>query len=117
MAYPTVVDESVAVRLARALIVDEAGVLAIIAAQPQPGDIRGEGQVGVGAERIARPAPANHGQLFFRAGAESFGIRRPGDIFQHPAGAAGAIKRALRSEEHTSELQSLMRISYAVFCL
>src|SRR3546814_3545708 len=26
-------------------------------------------------------------------------------------------QRALRSEEHTSELQSLMRISYAVFCL
>src|SRR3546814_8744286 len=26
-------------------------------------------------------------------------------------------KRQLRSEEHTSELQSLMRISYAVFCL
>src|SRR3546814_7847598 len=29
----------------------------------------------------------------------------------HVAGAIG------RSEEHTSELQSLMRISYAVFCL
>src|SRR3546814_6426971 len=29
----------------------------------------------------------------------------------------GTAKRALRSEEHTSELQSLMRISYAVFCL
>src|SRR3546814_5939931 len=31
-----------------------------------------------------------------------------------------ALRRAdsgLRSEEHTSELQSLMRISYAVFCL
>src|SRR3546814_7987881 len=28
-----------------------------------------------------------------------------------------AAKAALRSEEHTSELQSLMRISYAVFCL
>src|SRR3546814_2695011 len=27
------------------------------------------------------------------------------------------IGRAVRSEEHTSELQSLMRISYAVFCL
>src|SRR3546814_9471640 len=27
------------------------------------------------------------------------------------------IGRHLRSEEHTSELQSLMRISYAVFCL
>src|SRR3546814_2879471 len=28
-----------------------------------------------------------------------------------------AFGRAKRSEEHTSELQSLMRISYAVFCL
>src|SRR3546814_18583395 len=28
-----------------------------------------------------------------------------------------AERGALRSEEHTSELQSLMRISYAVFCL
>src|SRR3546814_1099898 len=28
-----------------------------------------------------------------------------------------ARSRACRSEEHTSELQSLMRISYAVFCL
>src|SRR3546814_10276855 len=27
------------------------------------------------------------------------------------------LKKAGRSEEHTSELQSLMRISYAVFCL
>src|SRR3546814_2979038 len=34
---------------------------------------------------------------------------------QHPGGAAdGGIQR---SEEHTSELKSLMRISYAVFCL
>src|SRR3546814_3357516 len=32
--------------------------------------------------------------------------------------AAGlAISTRFRSEEHTSELQSLMRISYAVFCL
>src|SRR3546814_4260920 len=28
-----------------------------------------------------------------------------------------AVQEARRSEEHTSELQSLMRISYAVFCL
>src|SRR3546814_1972303 len=34
-----------------------------------------------------------------------------------PAGTAQAIIDARRSEEHTSELQSLMRISYAVFCL
>src|SRR3546814_5438249 len=30
---------------------------------------------------------------------------------------AGDLLLGLRSEEHTSELQSLMRISYAVFCL
>src|SRR3546814_4221059 len=29
----------------------------------------------------------------------------------------GAFRDDVRSEEHTSELQSLMRISYAVFCL
>src|SRR3546814_7098978 len=33
------------------------------------------------------------------------------------AGAASAGNGTTRSEEHTSELQSLMRISYAVFCL
>src|SRR3546814_4774318 len=33
---------------------------------------------------------------------------------RHRAGQDGLV---LRSEEHTSELQSLMRISYAVFCL
>src|SRR3546814_3175954 len=31
--------------------------------------------------------------------------------------AAAAARRRCRSEEHTSELQSLMRISYAVVCL
>src|SRR3546814_8425089 len=36
----------------------------------------------------------------------------------HLARAVGGQRIALpRSEEHTSELQSLMRISYAVFCL
>src|SRR3546814_9788135 len=36
-------------------------------------------------------------------------------VFQ-PAWTAPSQRVALRSEEHTSELQSLMRISYAVFC-
>src|SRR3546814_2278408 len=31
--------------------------------------------------------------------------------------SAGGADSGARSEEHTSELQSLMRISYAVFCL
>src|SRR3546814_2493775 len=34
-----------------------------------------------------------------------------------PADKTQADRRAVRSEEHTSDLQSLMRISYAVFCL
>src|SRR3546814_6931037 len=34
-----------------------------------------------------------------------------------PASACAAVKGMARSEEHTSELQSLMRISYAVFFL
>src|SRR3546814_1355428 len=38
---------------------------------------------------------------------------------QTPISAVAATRRMtiVRSEEHTSELQSLMRISYAVFCL
>src|SRR3546814_14453931 len=49
------------------------------------------------------------------------------DTAQKPAGFAKVVQRrgpgtrnaasGSRSEEHTSELQSLMRISYAVFCL
>src|SRR3546814_5738905 len=40
-------------------------------------------------------------------------IRR---VVPKPADFAGHVRQP-RSEEHTSELQSLMRISYAVFCL
>src|SRR3546814_8679867 len=35
----------------------------------------------------------------------------------HQPGAIELLEMLPRSEEHTSELQSLMRISYAVFCL
>src|SRR3546814_9506312 len=38
-------------------------------------------------------------------------------ILSPPRGAKNLGKLIHRSEEHTSELQSLMRISYAVFCL
>src|SRR3546814_1624248 len=40
--------------------------------------------------------------------------RAPG---RDPWPGAPGSRRGARSEEHTSELQSLMRISYAVFCL
>src|SRR3546814_5013430 len=43
----------------------------------------------------------------------------PADLAGTPleAGVVGLLLGGERSEEHTSELQSLMRISYAVFCL
>src|SRR3546814_5598752 len=48
------------------------------------------------------------------AGRDAAGGVRDG---RDPARAARAHRRPeLRSEEHTSELQSLMRISYAVYC-
>src|SRR3546814_2588904 len=42
------------------------------------------------------------------------GAERNGIVADH---AGGLEEQDGRSEEHTSELQSLMRISYAVFCL
>src|SRR3546814_1507920 len=81
-----------------------------------------------------------------RTGQRRHPVRRPGDLVRprgrfgdaddhqqrrwigdrdHRAAVAGQLRRgraarrprAMRSEEHTSELQSLMRSSYAVFCL
>src|SRR3546814_5300576 len=44
--------------------------------------------------------------------------RHPGERTLHSIGHDRKYSwRMVRSEEHTSELQSLMRISYAVFCL
>src|SRR3546814_2271644 len=44
----------------------------------------------------------------------SVSAKKRGGGFASPMDAQPAM---VRSEEHTSELQSLMRISYAVFCL
>src|SRR3546814_1688247 len=43
--------------------------------------------------------------------------RRNAEIAPRDSHRDGQRRRGRRSEEHTSELQSLMRISYAVFCL
>src|SRR3546814_9714421 len=58
--------------------------------------------------------------------AKEIAERQPINIFDALQGKAAGVlvvndgggePGATRSEEHTSELQSLMRISYAVFCL
>src|SRR3546814_2799489 len=49
--------------------------------------------------------------------ARSSGRAGRGGRRQVRGGIDRAQRRQQRSEEHTSELQSLMRISYAVFCL
>src|SRR3546814_7253197 len=61
-------------------------------------------------DRCRPPCPA-------AAGAHQPGARRldEPDCLSHDAGRF--VLAAPRSEEHTSELQSLMRNSYAVFCL
>src|SRR3546814_4895848 len=70
--------------------------------------------------RVPRPAP---GRGLERADLAAYrhGCRAPdGATPRRPAAhaAAGrAVRDRARSEEHTSELQSLMRISYAVICL
>src|SRR3546814_11366892 len=64
------------------------------------GGARGSGPAARrGAARRAVPAPCGGG------------VGRPRPAQRRGGGTCG------RSEEHTSELQSLMRISYAVFCL
>src|SRR3546814_8471240 len=55
-----------------------------------------------------------------RSGADAATLGRPtfaGPRLQRQPLVDESVLRALRSEEHTSELQSLMRISYAVLCL
>src|SRR3546814_6840774 len=49
--------------------------------------------------------------------AQSSGVPNGKYCWFEPIQSAKLVSPASRSEEHTSELQSLMRISYAVFCL
>src|SRR3546814_6473782 len=71
------------------------------------------------ARRLRQASPGPH------CAVESFGrAGKPRDLPDHQRRARRCLshhrragQRQWRSEEHTSELQSLMRISYAVFCL
>src|SRR3546814_3618559 len=78
---------------------------------------------GAGADRRLDRVPAaslcGRGKSLYYAGVRVY--RRPPPIGSYCGSARREIEKkrvfSNRSEEHTSELQSLMRISYAVFCL
>src|SRR3546814_3481386 len=59
---------------------------------------------------------ADYGLAMAMAGNAPEGVRILSEAIHDPS-ATARTRQNLRSEEHTSELQSLMRISYAVFCL
>src|SRR3546814_1409680 len=67
------------------------------------------------AERI--PVTAVTQALGDRATARSGHVTTHGSTSRRVPGGASTGPAPCRSEEHTSELQSLMRTSYAVFCL
>src|SRR3546814_3867465 len=61
--------------------------------------------------------PLARGALTLRPEARAILLYAPLRAFLLSVARKGMWCRLWRSEEHTSELQSLMRISYAVFCL
>src|SRR3546814_5237538 len=83
------------------------------------------GQGGVPRSRRYRRPLRTRGPKSHRAAEAAFGDRAQAicETFPvprlHPLQSLPArqVHLPIRSEEHTSELQSLMRISYAVFCL
>src|SRR3546814_4961078 len=87
--------------------------------RPSSNDPRLPGAAGAGLHGAGAPfqraRPPRAGCDRARAAGADAAARADGA--QALVGVAGAAAAAVRSEEHTSELQSLMRISYAVFCL
>src|SRR3546814_3102536 len=79
-----------------------------ISHQPDVRDLENR-RLGILVDRHDRARVLDAGQVLDRAADADGHVQVRGDDL---AGLAD-----LRSEEHTSELQSLMRISYAVFCL
>src|SRR3546814_3267052 len=79
----------------------------------------GKGHFGAGKVTL-RSAPAGTGIIAggpMRAVFERLGVA---DVVTKSVGTSNPynmIRATFRSDEHTSELQSLMRITYAVFCL
>src|SRR3546814_7923708 len=76
------------------------------------------------APRSSRPIRVRTTQRLTTKAARSHGLNRRASLTRatisleaQTSKGEGCTGTSTRSEEHTSELQSLMRISYAVFCL
>src|SRR3546814_8372264 len=85
-----------------------------------PQQLLADGVVGIGAGLVFhKPIGALTAKFGAAETAAPSLVQRLGptgvDPLHHNANVL--VRDASRSEEHTSELQSLMRISYAVFCL
>src|SRR3546814_4690761 len=83
---------------------------------------RGIEQVRIAPERRLGAVAVMHVEIHHRDAVEAVHracMQRADSDVVEEAEAHGAVRLGVmaRSEEHTSELQSLMRISYAVFCL
>src|SRR3546814_5205027 len=72
------------------------------------------GRVGLHGLRLALHVHEDHRRADLGGNGEALRVALQRRHVVHDGGTRG---HRLRSEEHTSELQSLMRISYAVFCL
>src|SRR3546814_1821756 len=80
----------------------------------------GPGQDPDAQEIHAHNAAWFHASLFGRSLTPPHAVAPPAIVLRIPTAVLNLSPRRLRlwrSEEHTSELQSLMRTSYAVFCL
>src|SRR3546814_2897323 len=75
----------------------------IVREEQRAAEVRSERQPDIVAGPVVAERQALHPATVIGRGGDRVGRRRRG--------------QDIRSEEHTSELQSLMRISYAVFCL
>src|SRR3546814_7064713 len=99
------------------------GIRSAPSSHPSPNSFRlarvPRGPVGPHAATPCRSVPTR-GNISHRLPIMSDGRDRLKDGGAPPFSSADRARRfsfGVRSEEHTSELQSLMRISYAVFCL
>src|SRR3546814_6771401 len=76
-----------------------------------------DGSVGEAPTRIDRPIQRATGIMAWIRGCRTVKRTKRESCEGAKKEKNGSRRDAERSEEHTSELQSLMRISYAVFCL